>query len=607
MPNTYFKNILQNLNDLLFVLDTEGVFLEYYSRSTTDLLLAPEYFIGKNVKDVLPEHIASKLQEIVAKLLIGEITHDNFEYELNLRNQTLAFDASVTRFDNETGQAHILVSIRDITKTVEDRNLLAEVMASSSDGLMVAYAVRNEDHEIIDFTWRLANEAALKISGRGSEEIIGKRMLDISKSALKNGLFDRYKELVENNEPFELEENFDVKGQRLWIHISAYKLNDGFVVRFRDITEVKLQSLEAQSNLIKQKLFIAQAPTAIAMLDNRMNYIACSSKWQSDYGLEGKDLIGKNHYLIFPEIGAEWKHIHQQCLQGKVRKNDRDSFKRANGMMQWLRWEIRPWYQLDGSIGGLLMFTEDITEQERSREKLADLNLELQEANEQKNRLFSVLAHDLRGPFSGIYTMLDIIKSDFHSMEKADLFELIQHIHDNASNMQELLDDLLLWSKDQMGKSNFKSEALNPVEPLNHVIKSLNGALEKKQITLHTTLEEATLFFDEGAYKVLIRNFITNAIKFSNPNSSVEITGRIENHNYVLKVKDHGIGMSETTLQKLLHEETVESHWGTAGEKGSGIGLSICRSYVQKGNGKLEIVSKEEHGTTVTVHIPLAQ
>ncbi|TNE80373.1 MAG: PAS domain-containing sensor histidine kinase [Bacteroidetes bacterium] len=588
------------------MLDTNGIFLEYYSRSTSELLFSPSYFIGKDVREVLPPHITSQLFEIVNKLLNGEILHGSFEYELSINNKMLAFDASVTCFEMNENETAILVSIRDITKTVEDRNLLAEVMSSSSDGLMVAHAIRNDEDEIIDFRWRLANEAALAISGRTAEEVIGNRMLEVSEYSIRYGLFDKYKKLIETNQPFEQELEVQIAHQNLWVHINAYKLNDGFVVRFRDITREKIQSLEAQSNLLKQKLFIAQAPTAIAMLDNRMNYIACSAKWQSDYGLEGKNIIGKNHYIIFPEIGSEWKHIHQQCLQGKVRKSDRDSFKRLDGTMQWLRWEVRPWYELDGSIGGLLMFTEDITEQEHSREKLADLNLELQEANEQKNRLFSVLAHDLRGPFSGIYTMLDIIKTDYQNIEKSDLYDLIQHIHENAGNMQELLDDLLLWSKEQMGNSTFKASAMPIEEPVNQVIKSLNAIMEKKDITLAVDLEKADLYFDEGAFKVLVRNFITNAVKFSNPSSQVEIIGRIMGNKYSFHVIDHGIGMSEFTLKKLLQEETIESHWGTAGEKGSGIGLSICRSYIKKGNGKLDIDSKEGEGTTVSVQIPLA-
>ncbi len=568
--------------------------------------MEPDYFIGKQIDDILPEHIASQLKEISAKLVRNEIAHQNFEYELKLGNRQVAFDASVTRFDDEKGNIFILVSIRDITKTVEDRNLLSEVMASSRDGLMVAAAIRDANNEIVDFEWKLANPVALEIAQRESSKLIGQSMLETSESAIRYGLFNRYKALVESGQSFEIEQEVQVNGSLTWMHINAYKLNDGFVVRFRDVTQERKQRLEAQSNLLKQKLFIAQAPSAIAMLDNRMNYIACSTKWQADYGLEGKDLIGKNHYLIFPEIGAEWKHIHQQCLQGKVRKSDRDSFKRADGSVQWLRWEVRPWYQPDGSIGGLLMFTEDITEQEQSREKLVDLNLELQEANEQKNRLFSVLAHDLRGPFSGIYTMLDILKTDFHSMEKADLYDLISHMHDNMANMQELLDDLLLWSKEQMGKSNFKAIALDPIEPFNQVIKSLQPALDKKQIRLNVQIKPTNLFFDEGAFKVLIRNFISNAIKFSNPDSVVEVSGEVEKAYYVLKVKDHGLGMSERTLQKLMREESVESHWGTAGEKGSGIGLSICRGYIHKGQGKFDIESEVNKGTTVTVRIPLA-
>ncbi len=121
-----------------------------------------------------------------------------------------------------------------------------------------------------------------------------------------------------------------------------------------DITEEK-------KSLGIKMLFIDQAPTAIAMFDKNMNYIAASQKWRTDYRLK-EDIIGKNHYRLFPNISEEWKVIHRKCLGGEIHRKDEECFFREDGTEQWISWEVRPWYTEDDQIGGLVMHTADITQ-----------------------------------------------------------------------------------------------------------------------------------------------------------------------------------------------------------------------------------------------------
>lgn len=116
------------------------------------------------------------------------------------------------------------------------------------------------------------------------------------------------------------------------------------------------------------KSFIEQTPTAIAMFDNQLNYIACSEKWLIEYGLEGQEIIGKSHYEIFPEINEDWKKTHQRCLQGSIEENEAEPFLRQDGTVQWLKWLVKPWYSDSQTIGGLIMFTEDITDRKKAEE-----------------------------------------------------------------------------------------------------------------------------------------------------------------------------------------------------------------------------------------------
>ncbi|MFA0823230.1 MAG: PAS domain S-box protein [Methanomethylovorans sp.] len=130
----------------------------------------------------------------------------------------------------------------------------------------------------------------------------------------------------------------------------------------------------------KLRLFIEHAPASLAMFDRDMRYIAVSSRWINDYSLYDQDIIGKSHYDIFPELSDELKAVHKRCMEGEVIRNDEDRFERADGTIQWLRWESRPWKAADGTIGGIVIFIEDITARKIAEEKLHE--------SEEKLRLF---------------------------------------------------------------------------------------------------------------------------------------------------------------------------------------------------------------------------
>ena len=120
------------------------------------------------------------------------------------------------------------------------------------------------------------------------------------------------------------------------------------------------------------ELFVRYAPAAIAMLDTQMRYIAVSNRWIEDYQLEDKNIIGLSHYEVFPELPERWKQDHQDCLLGKLEtlEKQEDSFVRLDGRVDWLRWELRSWKNSAGKIGGLLMFSEVITQRKILEQKL---------------------------------------------------------------------------------------------------------------------------------------------------------------------------------------------------------------------------------------------
>ena len=134
-------------------------------------------------------------------------------------------------------------------------------------------------------------------------------------------------------------------------------------------TGEKLRQSEEQLRLCAE-----HSPAAVAMFDRDMKYLVVSRRWREDYGLGDQPLVGRSHYEVFPEIPAQWKAIHQRCLAGAVEKCEEEEFRRANGQSNWIRWEIRSWHLGDGSIGGIIIFSEDISARKQSQQRILQLN-----------------------------------------------------------------------------------------------------------------------------------------------------------------------------------------------------------------------------------------
>ncbi|HCW08217.1 MAG TPA: hypothetical protein DGG95_12725, partial [Cytophagales bacterium] len=163
--------------------------------------------------------------------------------------------------------------------------------------------------------------------------------------------------------------------------VATNYLNDesigAIVLNLRDVSE--RNSLERQliRNELQMRLLIKHTPAAVAMFDSEMKYIIASERWMVDYQLGDQNIIGKSHYEIFPEISAEWKALHQRTLQGEGLFKEEDPFVRADGTTDWVRWEMQPWYTENHSIGGMILFTEVITERKVAEEKIHQLHDEI--------------------------------------------------------------------------------------------------------------------------------------------------------------------------------------------------------------------------------------
>ena len=180
-------------------------------------------------------------------------------------------------------------------------------------------------------------------------------------------------------------------GKWRWLQLRSHPRRnpDGRVVWdgvATDVTEHIEAVVALRENEERLRLFIEHAPAALAMFDRNMHYLQASRRWRTDYGLGEQTLTGLSHYEVFPEIPDEWREVHRRGLAGEVVRADADLFARADGSEQWLRWEVRPWFDAGGAVGGIVIFTEDITAQKQAEEKIYQLNAELERRVEQRTR-----------------------------------------------------------------------------------------------------------------------------------------------------------------------------------------------------------------------------
>lgn len=236
-------------------------------------------------------------------------------------------------------------------------------------------------------------------------------------------------------------------------------------------------------------------------------------------------------------------------------------------------------------------------------------NEELQKLNEMKDKFFSIVSHDLRSPFAGILTMTDILNHHIDEFSKDELVDMLRSLNKTAQQTYKFIEDLLEWSRSQMGRIQMNIEKEDLASIIAGTLLTLNQQAELKNITIENNVPLGTYaFFDNNMMATIVRNLISNAIKFTHKGGKVSLNSEqttIQGKPFVrLSVSDTGVGMNEDKISQLFSLEKVQSTPGTEKEKGTGLGIVICRDFIEKMGGKISVESKLNEGTTFYVDIP---
>jgi PAS domain S-box-containing protein len=381
----------------------------------------------------------------------------------------------------------------------------------------------------------------------------------------------------------------------------------------QDILLRRIAEQELQKSERKLKLFVEFAPAAIAMFDKNMNYLAVSMRFAEDYRLTVHDFLGKSHYEIFPEIPERWKEIHRRCLAGALEKAEEDPFPRVDGTLDWIRWEIHPWYEDENVIGGIILFSEVITERKLSSEKILELNADLEnrvasrteqlmEANKELEAFSFSVSHDLRAPLRAIMGFSSILKEEHGRVLDEEGNRLCDVIISSAGKMGRLIDDLLAFSK--LAKSEVFPGPVNMGQIVLSAYDELTAGKDKSRIELHLAdLPETPA--DHNMISQVWINLISNAIKYSSKNekSVIDISCSVEPGQHVYCIRDNGIGFDMRYAGKLFGVfQRLHSNFDY---EGTGVGLAIVQRIIQKHGGKIWADGKPGVGASFWFSLPL--
>jgi signal transduction histidine kinase len=255
----------------------------------------------------------------------------------------------------------------------------------------------------------------------------------------------------------------------------------------------------------------------------------------------------------------------------------------------------------------LLVFSvRDITERKKTESEIKHKNEQLEQLNSEKDKFFSIIAHDLRGPFNGFLGLTQIMAEQFKSLTLSELQEISMGMNKSANNLYNLLNNLLEWSRMQRGSTNFEPTNI-PLLPF--ATSSLSTVMEpatKKRIGISIDIDENLhVLADENMLASTIRNLASNAVKFTPTGGKVSLSAKTTADGYIeLSVHDTGIGMDAETLNNMFKLDVSISRKGTDDEPSTGLGLLLCKDFIEKHGGRIWAESEEGKGSTFYFTLP---
>ncbi len=390
------------------------------------------------------------------------------------------------------------------------------------------------------------------------------------------------------------------KGNKKYIQYkkTEFQDKDGNLYYFISIKDITFLAENEDKLRLLVRAF-EQSPTIIAITDIQGNILYVNPKFTKVTQYTMEEVFNKHSRILkSDQSNIDYKELWETILSGKEWRG-RFLNKKKDGTTYWESASISPVWDDFGEITHFIKISEDITKMIKLEQERDRLIKQLKSTNAAKDKMFSIIAHDLKSPFSTIFAFVNLMKKNYDKYDKKHLFKLINELEKSTSSGYTLLENLLTWSRMESGRMKYNPQKLNLSEIISRVYDLYTIKAAQKGIELIANIQpEIYVFADNFMIETVLRNLVNNAIKFTLPNGTITISVNEKSDEYIVSVSDTGIGIPKENLKKLFKIETAYSTFGTAYEKGTGLGLILCKEFVEKNNGKIWVESEENKGTT---------
>ncbi len=378
------------------------------------------------------------------------------------------------------------------------------------------------------------------------------------------------------------------------------------------ILRKKLEILEEENRFLKERSFLLNVlmdniPDSIYFKDDDSRFITINKKQADILGVSNAlDAKGKTDFDYFETGHAQSAFEDEQKIikDGLPLVCKLEKIKHSNGEYRYVTATKVPFKNEKGEITGIAGISRDVTEMYLAEEKVKRYADELDLLNKTKDKFFSIIAHDLKNPFNAITGFSNYLLTDFQEIEESEKLEIIERIHKVSQFAYNLLENLLIWSKSQTGRIDFRPQKADLSEIINKNVSELQLLADKKSITLKAEAAEGIFaVIDKNMIDTVIRNLIMNAIKFTYHRGEVFIGLKGYGNSTVINIKDNGMGIPQKTLNKLFKLDEHITTVGSDREKGSGLGLILCKEFIDYHKGSISVESTPGKGTNVIIRL----
>ncbi|GEM_PF-1404292 len=511
-------------------------------------------------------------------------------------------------------------------KTLSERAEITEKILSNTTG----FAIVLDDLFFIKYI----NEGKNK-KLTGSIELAGKKILDFLDEENSEKLVESVNKLecgTSSRERITLAFNFNEATINFTCDVSCVFGSDGkneYILNCFPV-HIAVEETDKENELVS---VLENVPYGVALLSgDKFDFVNSEFIRITGYGLDELGDLQNWFEKMFPDesyrrvVTDVWnqeinrkniiKTLSIQCKNGDIKQIDFRAKKIDSGKYIISILDIteqkKTREELDNYIHQLKLSKNSIEQKniqlEKLNKELRESEEKLLELNRDKDKFFSILAHDLRTPFNAILGLSQLVAEDYDELSKEEVVKIVKDINNAGKNLFRLLENLLNWSRITSGRAEFNPEKVDLYELVLTAIHLLKPNADAKELTIENNVKPDTyVFVDEQMIESVIENLLTNAIKFTPRGGKISINISEQPGKYEVSVSDTGIGISKENINKLFRIDVPFSEYGTEKEKGSGLGLILCKESVEKHNGEIWVESEEGKGSTFYFTVPKAE